>query len=141
MSFKSELKGNFPTGKQISAAGGRAAIKSAREFKVFIRRKMIESIPTGKPFSKKRGEGFTRSGRHSKRGERPAVVSGNLANRAIKVRKISENSAETFIDEQISPQAERLQSKLGRKIMTDDDKKEAEKNFLLNAESEIKGLL
>lgn len=141
MTFRSTLKldSKIFDGSARKSAGGRAAIKSAREFKVFIRRKMIESVPKGRTYRQRRGAGFTRERRSSAQGQYPAVQSGNLSNNSIIAKKTSEIDAVTEIDLNKAPYAEYLAKT--RKIMPPEDIAEAEKNFVKNVTDELNKIL
>src|SRR5689334_15715170 len=88
---------------------GNVAMKTARDFKEQTRRKMVESKPTGKVYERGTGKGFTRSHRASRRGQRPAVDSGKLANRALKSARTGDLSAKTFVDSNVADYGEKLQ--------------------------------
>lgn len=141
MSFKSSLKLDSKVFDKSArkAAGGRATIKTAREFKIFIRRKMVESVPRGRTYRHRRGAGFTRDRRSSAPGQYPTVQSGNLSNNSIIAKKTSEAEAITEIDLNKAPYAEHLAKT--RKIMPPEDIAEAERNFQRNTETEIKKIL
>jgi hypothetical protein len=139
MSFRSSLKLDSPifSAEKRKAAGGRAVMKTAREFKESTRRKMVESNPTGRIYQKGRGVGFTRSHQASRRGERPAVDSGRLANSG-KVKRISSVEAEVTIGENL-PYTEKLAQT--RKIVTKQDLKEAQTRLNQAAFGELRQLI
>jgi hypothetical protein len=140
MTFKSSLKLDSPifSTEKRKAAGGRAVMKTARAFKDSTRRKMVESNPSGRIYRKTSGVGFTRSHQASRRGERPAVESGNLA-RSGKVKRISPVETEVSIGENL-PYTEKL-VKSGRVIVSNQDLKEAQRELDQNALSELRGLI
>ena len=142
MSFKStlNLKSNIFDKSQRQSAGGRAANVAAKKFRDDTRRKMVDSTPSGRIYRKSAGAGFTRSHRASKRGERPAVETGKLANRATKSRRLSDTSAETYIDTTVAPYAEIL-VKRGRVIMSAGDRKEAQKDLNDEVNKELSKLI
>lgn len=114
--------------KVFNKTGRRQAVsnfirRQAKDFTQLTKRRIIESKPSGRQYSRKRGNGFTRSYRASARGQRPAIDSGKLLN-SIKDRRISETSAESFAG---AYYAEYLQSeRLHRPIMSDQDATEAQ---------------
>lgn len=137
------LKMSFKTSVKLDArifndAARRQALssvlsKNAKEFKDATRRKMVESSPSGTLYEKRRGRGFTRSHRASRRGERPAPDTGTLAN-AVEDVRTGEFSRAVQIANRINPEsggdardyAEKLQNRLDRPIMSDEDRRIAE---------------
>jgi hypothetical protein len=115
---------------------------SARVMAVATRRRMVESKPTGKVYDRaERGSGFVRRHRASARGQRPALLSGTLANKAVKHERTGEQSAKCFVDERVAPYAERLQTKMGRQIVNNDDRRIARAEFNNRARNAVKSLL
>ena len=124
--------------------------KSARNFKESTRRKMVESAPSGRieRYLGGAGKGFTRGFRRSAKGQRPAVETSTLIN-AIDARKTGELSAVVDIKDVRNPRngesardyAERLQTKMNRKIMTKQDVDEADKDFQDRANKALISLL
>lgn len=109
------------------AALTRLVVKHAKQFKVSTVQKMEQGPQTGKLVSKRRGATFKRSHRPSRKGERPAKQTGKLA-KGIQDKKLSVTSAEVVstATERGFDYPEHLQSKMGRKIMTKEDAREAE---------------
>lgn len=140
MSFKSTLNLNSQIfdAAQRKAAGGRAARKAARKFRDETRKKMVFGKPSGKIYERDAGDGFVRRHRASRRGEVPAVLTGNLANKATKFRSVSATSAETYIDTDVAPYADDL-LKMERHILTDLD--DAQKDLDHESEKELAKLL
>lgn len=148
MSFKSTLKleSKIFDKNAREQATERVCVRAARSHKDNVRKKMVFGKPTGRTHDREIG-GEVGSGsfgvrrhRASRAGERPAVFTGNLANRAVKHRQLSGESAETFIDTEIAPYAEKL-IRIKRVIITAEDRRQAQEE--LNGESEkvIKELL
>ena len=86
---------------------------------------MVESKPSGTVYSRRRGAGFTRGHRASRRGERPSPDTMNLVNSVVS-QKTGELSAKTEVT---ADYGEILQKKLNRPVMSETDVKEAEKSF------------
>ena len=99
---------------------------------------MVESKPAGRTerYEGGGGRGFTRGFRRSRRGQRPAVETTTLIN-AVQMQKTGDLSATVDIAEKINPKngesareyAERLQTKMQRKIMVAEDLAEANLDF------------
>lgn len=110
--------------------------RQSKDFKNLTRRRMIEGTPSGRLYSRAAGAGFTRSHRASRRGQRPAVDTGTLA-QAISDKRTGEFSAEVYIVPKVNSQSgvtadkygEILQTKLDRQIMTATDALEAERKI------------
>ena len=127
MSFTSKLKLDarfFKPAERAKAFGG-AAYQSAQNFRQSLKQKMIESVPAGRTQSIGKGTNFETRFRRSKRGQRPAIQTRYLLN-SIRARRTSELSAETEV---LAEYADELQNELGRKIMTDEDRIEAQTDF------------
>lgn len=129
MSFKSSLKldSDIWESAKRKAAGGRAMVSTARNIRNISRQKMVFGKPSGNIYERETGSGFTRLHRASRRGEFPAVFTGNLANRAIKFRRTSGTSAETYIDTEQAPYAKKL-IKMQRRMFPDRREMEQEMN-------------
>lgn len=111
--------------------------RQAKDFKDLTKRRMIESKPLGRLYSRRRGIGFTRAHRASARGQRPAIDTGVLLN-SIRDRKTNEMTSEVFAG---AAYAEYLQSeRLNRPIMSDADAKEAQTKAVLDAHSLLEKL-
>lgn len=142
MTFKSALKLESPifSAEKRRAAGGRACVKTARMHKDSIRKKMVFGKPSGRSYLRERGVGFGRRfHRASAPGERPAVYTGNLANRAVKQKRTGETSAVTFVDTSVAPYAEDLIN-IQRVIISAEDRQEAQRDLNRNVANEFRNL-
>ena len=141
MPFKSKLtlKSKIFDPAERKKAFSSVVTRSARNFKESTRRKMVESQPAGRAerYLSGEGAGFSRGFRRSRRGQRPAVETTTLIN-AIQMTPTSELSAKVDIADKRNPRngesarvyAEKLQSEaFGRKIMVEEDIKEAREDF------------
>ncbi len=107
--------------------------KNAREFKRLTQERMTKGLHSGRTYKKRKGAGFTRAHRASRRGQRPAPDSGTLVN-AIRSQPTGPYTAKVDIAEKVNPNSgtvaskygEILQEKLGRPIMTAKDAAEAQ---------------
>lgn len=138
--FKSSLKLDAKIFNKSArrAAFSSAVSRSARNFKESTRRKMVESVPAGRTelYAGGEGRGFTRGFRRSRRGQRPAVETTTLIN-ALQMKRTGELSATVDIADKKNPRngesakdyAERLQTKMQRKIMVEEDIREAREDF------------
>lgn len=115
----------------------RLPLDSAQNFRGVLKQKMIDSIPQGKVSTRAKGNSFRATTRRSKRGQRPAIQTRNLLN-SIYARRTGETSAKTIVT---ADYAVTLQEDLGRKVMTDNDRKEAEKEFQQRAQKVVRELL
>lgn len=144
MSFKSTLKLESKIFNRAAReeATSRTVTKAARFHKDDIRKKMVFGRPTGRVYDREIGgevgsNSFgLRRHRASRADERPAVFTGNLANRAVKHRRKSESSAEVFVDEQVAPYVKKL-IRINRVIITDGDRREAQSVLEGEAAKEI----
>lgn len=142
------LQSTFKTDSRIwdanarKVAFGRVAVESARLMKDATRLRMVKSRPTGKVYEKKtRGSNFTRFHRASARGQRPAVDTGNLANKSLKSQRTGELSAEFFVDTNQARYAEKLQFELMRQIVNNDDVRIANTEYNFRANKALVSLL
>lgn len=117
-----------------------AVTKAAKDFKFSTRAKMVDSPHTGANPARVRGESFAATRRRSARGERPQRQSGNLE-RNVKDIKTSDLSAAVYVDEAGAPYARLLVEDLGRIIMSEQDRAEAEINLTREANLKIQSLL
>jgi len=142
MAFSSVLKldsGIFNR-SELKRAISRVIVQTAKEFKQSTKDTMTDSPHTGKKYTRRGGDGFTRTHQASRRGERPAPDSGNLQN-AIIDRRTGEFSVSVEIDEEVAAYGDILQNKRQRKIMTEDDARIAEKVLLNRSNAAIRNLL
>jgi hypothetical protein len=111
--------------------------RSARDFKNLTKRRIIESRPAGRLYSRGPGTGFTRAHRASAKGQRPAIDTGKLLN-SIDDKRTGELSSEAFAGAEY---AKHLQSaRLDRPIMSDGDVNEAQAKLTRDAEHLITSL-
>ena len=111
-------------------------LKNAKEFKQSTKRRMIESSAGGKTYERGRGEGFSRSNRASRRGQRPSPDTSTLVN-AVSDRRTGVLSSEVLIAHKRNPEngeyadeyAEKLQLKMNRSIMNSEDRSIAQKKL------------
>ncbi len=139
MSFKSSLKLDSPIFDRDKrrAAGGRAVRKTATDFAKDLQDKMESSPHTGKIVIKARGETFRVRHQQSRRGERPASFTKTLL-RSVRSRRVSDVEYETTVD---AFYAERLQTELGRVIVSRQDEVDAQKALDSNLAEELQKLL
>lgn len=128
--FKLNLPPVFNQAK-FSAAASRATTKTGGETVAAIQNAMENSPHTGKVI-KRRG----RRHQQSRRGQRPAPLSGNLKN-SVKLRKVSTNEVVVSVDAEYT---ERL-IKLDRVIISESDQKKAGESLRRNYENELKNLV
>jgi hypothetical protein len=140
MSFKTtvRLDSKIFNSQERRRALSAVVSKNAKEFKNATKRRMIESSPGGKLYERTGGSSFTRSHRASRRGQRPAIDTGNLANKALKSQKISEFQSAVYIDNKIASYGEILQFQMEREIITKKDIKEAQDRFTTGVAKTIK---
>lgn len=104
---------------------------------------MIDSVPAGRVDIIGEGSGFQTRFRRSRRGQRPAIQTRRLLN-SIRAKRTGDLSSEVTViaetDEGFN-YGEDLQQNLGRKILTAEDEKEAEKDFNRRSTSALLGLL
>lgn len=70
----------------------KVVFKTSKEFAEHIRVSMVNSKPRGKRYKLKSGPGFKRFHKASRKGQRPAVWTGNLIN-AIQQKMVADNRA------------------------------------------------
>jgi hypothetical protein len=138
MSFRSSLKLDslIFSAEKRKAAGGRAVMKTAREFAKSVQDKMENSPHTGKTVTKAAGVGFSVRHQQSRRGQRPAPFTRNLL-RSVKPKRI--NQVESVV-EVGAEYAEHLVN-LGRVIVSKSDLRGGQKMLDANAKSELKQLI
>lgn len=121
MSTKTTVKRVSVKAVNIRRAASNVVSKSAKDFKTKTRRRMIDSIPSGRVY-KRRG-GFHRS---SARGERPAIDSGKL------IANITDSRTAQFaakVEAETDYAKYLVSEKLDRQIFTDQDISEAQLKF------------
>lgn len=154
MSFKSDLKldaGIFDSAKRKRVFSN-VAMRSARNMKESLRKKMVDSKPSGRiehyEDENSRGRGFHRRFRRSARGQRPAVETTTLSS-AFEAKRTGDFSAIVDIADHINPKngesakdyGARLQEEMGRLVMTKEDAAEAEKDFNRRSANALSDLL
>lgn len=145
MSFKSQLKlgSRFFNSSERRKAFGESANQAAQNFRQSLKQKMIDSVPAGRVDIIGEGSGFQTRFRRSRRGQRPAIQTRRLLN-SIRAKRTGDLSSEVTViaetDEGFN-YGEDLQQNLGRKILTAEDEKEAEKDFNRRSTSALLGLL
>lgn len=145
MSFKSSLQLDSPIFDKAKRSGAirRVVRQSAKEFKNSLRGKMINSPHTGKVYRRRSGNGFSRGHQASRRGERPAPETFNLAN-SITDKFINDFEATVEVTAKSKDgfdYPEHLQDEMGREIMTEADVEEADRAFQKKANEAIRNLL
>lgn len=127
-------------------------MRAAREMKNSLRKKMIESKPSGRieiyEGENSSGRGFQRRFRRSASGQRPAVETTTLSS-AFTATRTGDNSAIVDIADKINPRngesareyGALLQDDLGRKVMTDKDRDEAQEDYDRRANDTLRDLL
>lgn len=132
-----ELDSGIFSQSKRQAAGGRAVRKTARDFVTNLQNKMENSPHTGTVVTKARGANFRVRHQQSRRGQRPAPFSRKLKN-SIRARRLSETTSVVEIGAEY---AERLQTTLGRVIVSRTDEREAQTDLDRNLENELNQLL
>lgn len=122
--------------------------KQAKDFKVLTRDRMVQSLASGRLYSRKGGFGFRRKHRASAPGQRPSPDSFTLVN-AVAERDLSPLHSQVYIADVTNPAngtiaskyAEILQTKLSRPIMSSADAVEAQVKMTREADVVIKALI
>lgn len=154
MSFKSKLnlQAKIFNPAERKRAFSNLPMRSAREMKNSLRKKQLDSKPSGRVESYKgdqsRGRGFRRRFQRSAPGQRPANETTTL-NSAFTATKTGDNSAIVEIADKINPKTgksakdygARLQNKMNRQVMTKQDVKEAEQDFVARSKTALRDLV
>lgn len=146
MSFK-------PTSKIFDKQARRTAfaanpVKAARFHKNNVAQENRKAIPSGNSIRTVRGRGFRFSRNHSRRGERPAIITGAVVNGG-EVTRISDTAARFDYSDRKHPDtnlsikdvAELLQTRLSREVVAPEDVKKADEYFQELNEKTLKSLL
>lgn len=111
-------------------------LKTARQYGEILRQKILTAPHSGRRYSRKRGQGFSRSHQASKRGERFANDSGETL-KSLKAKPTGEMSASLEFE---SKTADYL-LEMNRVLISAKDEKEAQKLLDKNAAKALKGLM
>jgi hypothetical protein len=146
MGFKSSLKldSRFFDAGARKRAFAPVPYAAAQAFRQSLKQKMIDSVPAGRIESVGEGRAFDTRFRRSRRGQRPAIQTRKLIS-SIYAYRNGDYSARTEVtaeNEDGENIGEILQHSLGRKVMTtDEDIKEAEKDFVERGKRALLSLL
>jgi hypothetical protein len=113
-----------------------ALVRTGKEFREYLRKEVLTNQPTGRLYRRRRGAGFTRSHRASRKGERFANDTGATL-RSLKDKMTGPLSVSVEFESPVAGHLIRME----RDVISEKDEKKAQAIFKKNSDKALKKLL